>query len=44
MENKKVIQSQSLKEQLLNARKKSMSLFSDIAHSLETVATNNVVK
>lgn len=44
MENKKVIQNQSLKDQLLNARKKSMSLFSNIEHRLETVATKNGVE
>jgi UDP-N-acetylmuramoylalanine--D-glutamate ligase len=44
MENKKVIQTQSLKEQLLNARKKSMSLFSDIAHRLESVSTKKGVE
>lgn len=34
----------SLKEQMLEARKKSMSLFSDIAHRIETVATINGVE
>lgn len=34
----------SLKEQLLEARKKSMSLFSDIGHRLESVAVKNGVE
>ncbi|MCB9189122.1 MAG: hypothetical protein H6599_07545 [Flavobacteriales bacterium] len=34
----------SLKEQMLEARKKSMSLFADIAHRLETVAEINGVE
>jgi UDP-N-acetylmuramoylalanine--D-glutamate ligase len=44
MENRKNVQSQSLKNQLLQARKKSMSLFADIAHRLETVAEVNGVE
>jgi UDP-N-acetylmuramoylalanine--D-glutamate ligase len=44
MENKKTVQSQSLKQQLLQARKKSMSLFADIAYRLETVAIVNGVE
>jgi UDP-N-acetylmuramoylalanine--D-glutamate ligase len=44
MENKKTVQSEQLKQQLLQARKKSMSLFSDIAHRLETVAVVNGVE
>lgn len=34
----------SLKEQMLEARKKSMSLFSDIGHRLETVAVKDGVE
>jgi UDP-N-acetylmuramoylalanine--D-glutamate ligase len=35
---------QSLRNQMLEARKKSMSLFADISHRLETVATKNDVE
>jgi UDP-N-acetylmuramoylalanine--D-glutamate ligase len=35
---------QSLRNQMLEARKKSMRLFSDISHRLETVATKNGVE
>jgi len=41
MEKNKV---KSLKSQLVEARKKSMSLFADIAHRLETVGTFNGVE
>jgi len=41
MEKNKI---KSVQEQMLDARKKSMSLFSDINHRLETVATKNGVE